>query len=140
MIGCIFCDIVIGNAPASLIYHDDLCIAIMDVHQPTPGKLLVIPNVHASYLADLPAETGAQMFRVAQTLAAALRRSGLRCEGANLFLSDGRAAGQDVFHVHLHVLPRFADDGIKLRFGQGHAIYPARSELDRLAEQIRHAL
>jgi histidine triad (HIT) family protein len=137
---CIFCNIVGGTAPASLIYRDDLCIAIMDIHQPTLGKVLVIPNAHADALADLPAETGAQMFRVAQTLAAALRRSGLRCEGVNLFLSDGRAAGQDVFHVHLHVLPRFVNDGIKLRFGRMHEIYPARSELDRLAEQIRHAL
>ena len=137
---CIFCDIVAGAAPASIVHRDDLCIAIMDIHQPTLGKLLVIPNAHASDLADLPPETGAQMFRVAQSLAAALRRSGLRCEGVNLFLSDGRAAGQDVFHAHLHVLPRYAGDGIRLRFGEAHAIYPDRSELDRLAEQIRHAL
>ena len=61
-------------------------------------------------------------------------------KGLNLFLSDGSAAGQDVFHTHLHVLPRFAGDGIKLRFGQGHDIYPERAELDRIAEQIKQVL
>jgi diadenosine tetraphosphate (Ap4A) HIT family hydrolase len=109
----------------------------MDIHQPTLGKLLVVPNAHATHLAELPPETGARMFGVAQQLAAALRQSGLRCDGINLFLSDGEAAGQDVFHVHLHVMPRFAGDGIRLRFGQTHAIYPSRDELDRVAEQIR---
>jgi histidine triad (HIT) family protein len=137
---CIFCAILAGKAVGSFLYRDDLCAAIMDIHQPTTGKLLVIPNQHATHLADLPPETGARMFQVAQQLAAALPRSGLRCDGVNLFLSDGSAAGQDVFHNHLHVLPRFAGDGIKLRFGQGHDIYPARVELDRIAEQIKQVL
>jgi len=137
---CIFCGILAGQAKGSFVYRDDLCAAIMDIHQPTTGKLLVIPNQHATYLADLPPETGARMFQVAQQLAAALRRSGIHCEGVNLFLSDGSAAGQDVFHTHLHVLPRFAGDGIKLRFGQGTDIYPERTKLDRIAEQIKQVL
>ena len=140
MSGCIFCAILAGQAAGSFLYRDNLCAAIMDIHQPTTGKLLVIPNQHATYLADLPPETGARMFQVAQQLAAALRRSGIRCEGVNLFLSDGSAAGQDVFHTHLHVLPRFVGDGIKLRFGQGTDIYPERAELDRIAEQIKQVL
>jgi histidine triad (HIT) family protein len=138
--GCIFCVILAGQGRGSFVYRDDLCSAIVDIHQPTTGKLLVIPNQHATFLADLPPETGARMFQVAQQLAAALRRSGIRCDGTNLLLSDGSAAGQDVFHVHLHVLPRFAGDGIKLRFGQGHDIYPERAELERIAEQIKQAL
>lgn len=137
---CIFCEILAGHAEGSFVYRDDLCAAFLDIHQPTAGKLLVVPNRHATYLADLPAETGGHMFEVAQQLAAAQRRSGLPCEGVNLFLSDGRAAGQDVFHVHLHVLPRFAGDGIVLRFGPGHDHYPPRAELERLAAQIRTGL
>jgi histidine triad (HIT) family protein len=137
---CIFCAILAGQAKGSFIYRDDQCSAIVDIHQPTTGKLLVIPNQHATYLADLPPETGARMFQVAQQLAATLRRSGIHCEGVNLFLSDGATAGQDVFHTHLHVLPRFAGDGIKLRFGQGTDIYPERTELDRIAERIKQAL
>jgi diadenosine tetraphosphate (Ap4A) HIT family hydrolase len=137
---CIFCDILAGQADGSFVYRDDLCTAFMDIHQPTAGKLLVVPNQHAASLADLPPETGGRMFQEAQRLAAALRRSGLPCEAVNLFLSDGRAAGQDVFHVHLHVMPRFPGDGIRLQFGQAHAVYPSRFELDRLAAQIRRVL
>ena len=139
MPACIFCDILAGHAPGSFVHRDEVCSAFMDIHQPTPGKLLVVPNAHATHLAELPPQTGAHMFRVAQQLAAALRQSGLRCDGINLFLSDGEAAGQDVFHVHLHVMPRFAGDGIRLRFGQAHAIYPSRDELDRLARQINNS-
>ena len=140
MSGCIFCEILAGQAPGSFVYRDDLCSAFMDIHQPTPGKLLVVPNAHATYLADLLPATGGRMFQVAQRLAAALRQSGLRCEGINLFLSDGSAAGQDVFHVHLHVMPRFEGDGVKLRFGQALAVYPSREQLDQLAAQITRVL
>lgn len=137
---CIFCEILAGQAEGSFVYRDDLCAAFLDIHQPTAGKLLVVPNRHATALADLPPMTGGRMFQVAQQLAAALRRSGLRCEGVNFFLADGRAAGQEVFHVHLHVLPRYAGDGIRLQFGQAHAIYPSRFELDRLAVEISRNL
>jgi len=133
---CIFCDILAGQAEGSFVYRDDLCAAFLDIHQPAAGKLLVVPVQHATCLADLPPETGGRMFQVAQKLAAALRRSELPCEGVNLFLADGRAAGQEVFHVHLHVLPRVAGDGIRLQFGQAHAVYPPRAELDRLAGLI----
>lgn len=137
---CIFCEILAGQAEGSFVYRDDLCTAFLDIHQPTAGKLLIVPNQHATALADLPSETGGHMFQVAQQLAVALRRSGLPCEGVNLFLSDGRAAGQDVFHVHLHVMPRFTGDGINLRFGADHAHFPNRFELDRLAAEIRKGL
>jgi len=134
---CIFCEVLAGRAEGSFVYRDEVCSAFMDIHQPTAGKVLVVPNRHAASLAELPAETAGHMFQVAQRIAAALRRSGLPCEGINLFLADGRAAGQEVFHVHLHVLPRVAGDGIGLRFGPGHARFPPRPELDRLAAQIR---
>ncbi|MGC8780313.1 MAG: HIT family protein [Anaerolineae bacterium] len=134
---CIFCDILAGQAEGSFVYRDELCAAFMDIHQPNAGKVLVVPNHHAATLADLPPETAGHMFQVAQQIAAALRRSQLPCDGVNLFLADGRAAGQEVFHVHLHVLPRVAGDGIALRFGPGHARFPPRDELDRLAAQIR---
>jgi diadenosine tetraphosphate (Ap4A) HIT family hydrolase len=140
MTDCIFCAILAGQADGSFVYRDELCTAFMAIHQPTPGKLLVVPNRHATSLADLPPATGARMFQVAQRLAAVLRRSGLRCEGVNIFLADGRAAGQEVFHVHLHVMPRFAGDGIQLGFGQGHDAYPQRIELDRIAAQILRLL
>ena len=134
---CIFCDIAAGTAPASILYQDALCLAFMDIQPVNAGHLLVVPIRHATYLADLPPDTGAQLFRVAQQLSAALRRSGVHCEATNLFLADGEAAGQDVFHVHMHVIPRFAGDGFGLRHGPTYGVRPPRAELERIAQQIR---
>ena len=75
----------------------------MDIQPVNPGHLLVVPNVHGMYLADVEPDVGARMFIVAQRLAAAIRASGVRCEGVNFFLADGVAAGQEIFHAHLHV-------------------------------------
>jgi histidine triad (HIT) family protein len=140
MTDCVFCSILAGELPVSTVYQDDVCTAFMDIQPVTPGHLLVIPNDHATYLADLDAETGAHMFRVAQRMAEALRRSGLRCEGVNLFLANGEVAGQDVFHVHLHAIPRFRGDGFGLKLPPDYHQRPPRDELDRVAKQIREAL
>ena len=137
---CVFCKILAGEKPASFLYRDDRCSAFMDIQPVNPGHLLVIPNRHARNLVDLDEETGALMFRVAQRLAGALRQSGVRCEGVNLFLADGEAAGQEVFHVHLHVIPRYDGDGFGLRFSPAYFKLPKRPELDQLAEQIRLSL
>ena len=105
-----------------------------------PGHVLVIPNQHAANLADLDPDCGAHLFRVAQQIAQALRTSGIPCEGINLFLADGEVAGQDVFHVHLHVIPRYSGDGFGFRFGPHYGNRPNRAELDMMAEAIRSAL
>jgi histidine triad (HIT) family protein len=137
---CVFCDIVRGKAPASVIYTDDRLMAFMDIQPVNPGHLLVVPRAHAAGLADLDAETGGHLFQVGMKLAAALRRSGVRCEGVDLFLADGEAAGQEIFHVHLHVLPRYRGDGFGFRFGPHYAHRPARAALDEVAAGIREAL
>jgi histidine triad (HIT) family protein len=137
---CIFCGILAGTAESSVVYRDAICTAFMTIRPVNPGHLLVVPNQHARGLSDLSAETGAHLFRTAQLMAAALRKSGLRCEGINLFLADGEAAMQEVFHVHLHVLPRFKDDGFGMTFPQGYSQQPARSALDQAAAAIRAAL
>ncbi len=140
MSSCIFCDIVSGRAPASTIYRDEQCVAFMDIRPVTPGHLLVIPLVHAAYLADLDPVVGGALFRVGQRLASAIRRSGLRAEGINFFLADGEVAGQEVFHVHLHVLPRFRGDGFGLRFPPSYGRVAERSRLDADAAAIVKAL
>ncbi len=140
MAECIFCRIIAGEAPASLVYEDPVCVAFMDIHPLNPGHLLVVPRVHAAGLASLPEQTGGRLFQVAQKLAAALRHSGLRCEGINLFLADGTAAGQEVFHVHLHVLPRFAGDGFGFKRSPGSGPQQERQVLDGYAQDIRQRL
>jgi len=134
---CVFCAIVAGDLPASRVYDDERVLAFLDLRPATPGHLLVIPKRHASDLAGLDPEDGAHMFRVAQRLAAALRASAIELEGINLFLADGEVAGQEVFHAHLHVLPRRAGDGFGVRAEFAH---PSREELDRRAGEITAAL
>ena len=137
---CIFCDILAGRAPASIVYRDEQCTAFMDIQPVNPGHVLVIPNRHAASLAELDEASAAHLLPVAQRIAAAVRQSGVRCEGVNLFLADGEAAGQEVFHVHLHVFPRYHGDGFGLVFGPHYTSRPARAQLDAVAAQIRAAL
>jgi diadenosine tetraphosphate (Ap4A) HIT family hydrolase len=134
--GCPFCDIAEGRLPSSQLYADDLVLAFMDIRPVNSGHLLVVPRSHAPRLADLPERAGAAMFTTAQRLAGALRAADVRCDAVNFFLADGTAAGQEVDHVHLHVLPRFADDAFKLsvRF-----LAPGRADLDATAASIRAA-
>ena len=136
---CIICKILDGSEPASYVYRDDRCAAFMDIQPVNPGHVLVVPNEHAPFLRNLDAETAAHLMRISHRLTAALRASGLRCEGVNLFLADGEAAGQEVFHVHLHLFPRYRGDGFGLKFGP-HFVKRARAELDESAQQIRQAL
>ena len=137
---CVFCDIARGKAPASVVYADDEVMAFMDIQPVNPGHVLIVPNEHATYLADLPEETGAHIFRVAQRLTAAIRSSGVRCEGINFFLADGEAAMQEVFHVHFHVFPRFQGDGFGLTFADRYFTKPPRSDLEQAAASIRKQL
>ena len=137
---CVFCEIVQGNAPASVVYADDQVMAFMDIQPVNEGHLLIVPRAHAASLAELDAETGAQLFRVAMELSKAVRQSGVRCEGVSLSLADGEAAGQEVFHIHLHVIPRYRGDGFGWRFPAGYDILPERSRLDEVAADIRQTL
>jgi histidine triad (HIT) family protein len=137
---CIFCDILAGRLPSSQVYQDEICTALMDIQPVNPGHVLVVVNKHAAYLSDLDEETGAHIFIIAQRVAQALRRSGVKCEGVNSFLADGKAAMQEIFHVHLHVFPRFVGDGFGLKFGPAYFDKPDRKELDDTAQQISDKL
>lgn len=134
---CIFCDIVAGIEPVSVVYEDEQVAAFLTIGPVNPGHLLVIPKQHAAYLADLDEETGAYLFKITMRLAQAIRNSGLPCDGINLFLADGEVAFQEIFHVHMHVFPRFQGDNFKIEADWSNQ--PSRAELDRIAVQIRQA-
>lgn len=124
--------------PSTTVYDSDSVLAIMDIDPVTPGHLLVVPKEHLRDLADLTDELATEMFSVARRLAGALRRSGVRCDGVNLFYADGEAAFQEVFHSHLHVFPRFSGDGFTISANWGSN--PRREELDELAGAIRRVV
>jgi histidine triad (HIT) family protein len=137
---CAFCRIVEGDLPASVVASDEKTMAFMDVQPVNPGHVLVIPKNHACLLSELDEVTSMQVFRMATRVAQALRDSGLKCEGVNLFLADCESAGQEVPHVHLHVIPRFHGDGFRIQFGSQYGQRPARTELDSVAARIAEAM
>jgi histidine triad (HIT) family protein len=140
MESCVFCRIVKGVAPADVVYSDDNVLAFMDIQPVNPGHVLIIPKAHAAGLSNLDEETGGHMFKVAMRVADGIRKSGVRCEGVNLLLSDGEAAFQEIFHVHLHVIPRFKGDGFGIRFGRQYGLRHDRRELQGIAAKIREAM
>ena len=135
---CIFCAIVAGEAPASIVYRDDSVMAFMDIRPVNAGHVLVTPLKHEMSVLSLGDDTASHLFTVGRRVAAALKDAGVRLEGFNLFLADGAVAGQTVFHVHLHVLPRFVGDGLGFRRA-AEMNAPPQSELDETAGRIRHA-
>ena len=132
---CIFCEIVAGRAEASVVYENEHVLAFLDLFSINEGHTLVVPKTHATHLNDMDADVGMRVFAAAHKLSQAVRDSGIRCEGVNLLLADGAAAGQEVFHVHLHVVPRYAGDQFEFRFPDKSR--PTRADLDSTAEKIR---
>jgi histidine triad (HIT) family protein len=136
MTDCIFCDLVARRGESSVAYEDDVAIALMDLYPVNPGHVLIVPRQHAALMEDVDEETGAHVFRLAMRMQQAIRRSGVRCEGINVFVADGEAAFQDVPHFHLHVIPRFTGDPFKIDADWKEA---PREDLDRAAAGIRSA-
>ncbi len=135
----LFTKIIRREIPAAIVYEDELTLAFLDIAPINPGHTLVIPKQEASSLAALPPETGAQIFRVAQKIAAAIRNSSIPCDGINFCLNDGEAAGQEIFHLHLHVIPRRHGDGFSWRRPPTLS-KPSADELSRHAQAIISAL
>ena len=140
MASCIFCQIVDGKAEASRVYEDDICLAFMDIQPVNPGHVLIVPKTHFQDLSDLPPHIGCHLFQLAQQIALSLPKTNVKNEGIDLFLTHGEAAGQEIFHVHLHVIPRYENDGFGFRFGPNYSNLPERSELDIVANQIKQQL
>ena len=136
MDGCIFCHIAARLAPAHFVYDDGTVFAILSLEQPNPYKVLVIPYAHVETVFDLDDDLAAAIFKVTARVARAVRDvSG--CQGLNLVQSNGKSGQQDVFHFHLHIVPRFEGDRITLSWDNTPA--PA-SELEQLAGAIRSHL
>ena len=135
---CVFCAIVRREAPASLTHEDDTVMAFMDIQPITHGHMLVVPREHAVLMGDVNEATAMRTFKVARQLAAAARQV-LGASGVNLFVADGEVAFQDVPHFHVHVIPRYPNDGFSLTFPHGYEHPPPRQALDSLAAALRAA-
>lgn len=141
MSDCVFCKIISGEYTSSKIFEDETILAFMDIQPVNEGHILIIPKKHVELIADLDDETSAKMFVIAGKINKALRKSDLKLEGINYFLADGEAAGQEVFHTHLHIYPRFAGDGFGMVYNENYRkVLPKRAELDLIAEKVRNLL
>jgi diadenosine tetraphosphate (Ap4A) HIT family hydrolase len=137
---CLFCQIINGEKPASIVYEDERVMSFLDIYPVKRGHILIVPKIHAVLLIDLTMDMAAHLMAVGQKMDAGLRASGLDCEAVSLVLSDGKAAGQEVAHVHLHVIPRFYGDGVTSCLDPNTRTNPGREGLDRDAQKIRDGL
>jgi len=134
---CVFCHILAKEAPASLVFESSLVIAFLDIRPVNVGHTLVVPRRHAESFTELTPAEVAEVALCGQRVAAALKRGAVPCDGITFSLADGVAAGQDVPHAHLHVIPRRTADGLGWRAAGARA---ERSALETVAGQIKHAL
>jgi len=130
---CIFCKIANGEIPAATLYEDDVFRVFMDLGPATKGHALIVPKDHYSDLFELPEETAAAAIKLAKKLGAQIRDA-LHADGMNIVQNNGAAAGQTVAHFHLHMIPRYADDGQKIGW-QPREITPEKAV--EIAAEIR---
>ena len=136
--GCIFCRIVLGEAASSIAYEDEETLAFLDMRQHGEGHMLVVPKRHIEDIFALDDATGAALIATIAHVSRAVRDA-FAPEGINVWQSNGAAAGQEVFHLHFHVMPRQIGDGL-LRVYPGIVEHVPREELDRQAAAIRSAM
>jgi len=110
---CVFCRIFAGELPAHFVYEDDLVVGFLSLEQSNPYKVLVVPHEHVATVYDLTEEPAAAIFQATVKIARSVREVS-KCDGMNLVQSNGKAGLQDVFHFHLHIVPRFFGDNIVL--------------------------
>ncbi len=132
---CIFCRIVKKDIPSSLVYEDDTFFAFLDTNPINPGHVLVIPKRHYESFLVLPKSVLEKYLGVVQRVAQAVSLA-LDAEGFNVIQNNGKVAGQSVFHVHFHIVPRFRSDGFELWNGTPYA----EGEISEYAQKIMSAL
>ena len=138
--GCVFCQIISGKLPASVIHEDDKVTVILDIRPFAKAHMLIIPRQHCQNFTYLPDEIISHMAVVAKKMAKALKASSIPSAGFNYYMTEGGpVAGQEVQHCHLHCIPRNPEDGISLR-KKGKIMSPNRGELDSIKEKIIQVL
>ena len=135
---CIFCRMAIREANPVIVWEDEEIMAIMDLYPASPGHVLVLPKRHIENIYEMPADTGARIMALAIAIAKVIKQQ-LHPDGINLIQANGDAAGQTISHFHLHIVPRYRDDGITLIFGHGDKP-EAAEELERIALLLRSSL
>ena len=129
---CIFCKIANGEIPSKTLYEDETFRVIVDLGPAAKGHALILPKSHYADLYELPEDTAADAMILARKMAARITDR-LQCDGFNLMQNNGETAGQTVFHFHMHLIPRYRDDGQKIGWIPGE---PSAEELEEIKNKI----
>ena len=135
MSDCIFCKIIAGEIPSTVVYEDDDVKAILDVNPAARGHVIVFPKAHAANIFEIGDEDLKKAICVAKKIAAAVKKA-YNCDGVNILQNNGEAAGQSVFHLHIHVIPRFEGDTVNMKWKPGEM----PSDMDVIASEIKNAM
>ena len=130
---CIFCKIANGEIPSKTIEENDMFRVVLDVGPATKGHALILPKDHYSNLYELPEEVAAEALKLAKKVALKMKER-LHCDGVNLVQNNEEAAGQTVFHFHMHVIPRFKEDGQVIGWKPGQ---PTAEELEAICDLLK---
>lgn len=130
---CIFCKIIGDEIPSTTVYEDDLFKAILDIAPAAKGHTVIIPKIHFANIYELQEDVAARALSVAAIIARALKEE-LKCDGINILQNNEEAAGQTVFHFHIHVIPRYNKDTVQTTWQQGSY---TEGEAELLADNIR---
>ncbi len=136
MSDCVFCKIVAGQIPSTKVFEDEHTLAFMDLGQVNPGHVLVAVKKHAATVFELEEAQAEAIARAVVKISRALKKT-FEPEGLSVYQANGKAAGQTVFHYHVHLLPRHAGDGMELTWPVKN---PLREKLEEYAEKIRAGL
>jgi len=131
---CIFCKIANGEIPSNTLYEDDMFRVILDLGPATRGHALILPKQHFADLYELPEETAAEAMKLAKKMMTVMTEK-LSCDGFNIVQNNGEVAGQTVFHFHMHLIPRYKDDGQQEKLGWTPG-KPSQEELQEIKETI----
>ena len=136
MADCVFCRIMAKQVPASVVFEDEQTLAFMDLGQVNPGHVLVAAKAHAENVYALDDTQAGAVFRSVARVARAIRDA-FAPQGLSVYQANGKAAGQTVFHFHVHLVPRYEDDGMNLTWPVKN---PARDKLEEYAAKVRASL
>lgn len=128
MENCIFCKIANGEIPAATLYEDEDFRVILDLGPASKGHALILPKTHAANLCELPDEMAAKAMILAKKMTGKMIKA-LKCDGLNVVQNNGEAAGQTVFHFHMHLIPRYNGDGVGVTWTPGSLTDEDREEI-----------
>lgn len=137
MENCIFCRIITGDIPSSVVYEDEDFKVILDIAPAAKGHAIILPKKHYADLFELEEDTAKKVLMVAKKIALAMKEE-LKCDGINLLQNNGEAAGQSIFHIHFHLIPRYKGDNVKIPWATGkYEDGEAKALAERIAKRIK---